>query len=377
MNCQEVMELMQRYLDFDLSDQEEERLMAHLRQCPQCSEMFERLQQLSRELANLPKVVPPFSLVDAILPQLDEIDRQRAAGTVPQNDVSDQEQKRANRSAYRRRPFGPWAAFGGVVAAGIVLTLFITNPDINLLPSTGHRDMAGLSVSGQSGESSAIEKRKMAKNNGVANDSMRGDALANSRALAEHAEPKSLSQPLAGSASNIVDQSGPAADQREFSAPEGSRSSADPKFPTAEAQAASPQANEPSESVVKTAQPMDGSNDENGENKSSETVPPPEQREEAKFGLAAFQETEVFEHPEKTFVATVDNVQRKIVIRTAGDNAEDVVSYGPWSENGRADQFVWNGSRFEFVIVSEGKPPQKVVIDAALKTVEAGTESGT
>jgi hypothetical protein len=274
-----------------------------------------------------------------------------------------------------------------VVAAGIVLTLFITNPDIHLLPSTEHRDMAGMSVAGQSGESASVEKRKMAENNGVANDASRGDALANSRELADRAErapsadvanePKTLSQPLAGAAPNVVDQSGPAADQREFSTPEGSRSSADPKFPGAGAQAASPQANGTSENVMKSAQPMDGSNGGNGENKASETVTPPEQRDEAKFGLAAFQEPEIFEHPEKTFVATVDRVQRKVVIRTAGDNAVDVASYGPWDENGRADRFVWNGDRFEFVVVSEGKPPQKVVIDAALKTVEVGTESGT
>lgn len=136
MNCHEVMELMQRDLDQDLNDSEHEAMMAHLQQCPDCAEMFSRLQQLSQELANLPKVAPPFSLVDSILPQLAEIDRAgegpittsaaspvsvdgKTAAVIPLTT----ERPRRFRSAWSL------AATGGIVAAGLLLAVFISDMD--------------------------------------------------------------------------------------------------------------------------------------------------------------------------------------------------------------------------------------------------------
>lgn len=77
MKCQEVVERMHRYIDHDLNEQEEEQLLAHMKTCKSCSEKFEILQKLSYDLEKLPDVSPPFSLVDRIMPQLDEIDRSR------------------------------------------------------------------------------------------------------------------------------------------------------------------------------------------------------------------------------------------------------------------------------------------------------------
>lgn len=79
MKCQGVMEYMQRFLDHDLSKQEQDNMRNHLEQCTSCAEMFGRMNRLSNELVQLPKVVPPFSIVDSIMPKLDEIDRQRHA----------------------------------------------------------------------------------------------------------------------------------------------------------------------------------------------------------------------------------------------------------------------------------------------------------
>ena len=73
MNCQEVMEYMQRQLDDDLDEHEYEVLINHTRHCPDCAAMFERLQLLSAELTSLPKVIPSYSLVDAIMPRLQEL----------------------------------------------------------------------------------------------------------------------------------------------------------------------------------------------------------------------------------------------------------------------------------------------------------------
>lgn len=83
MKCPEVMELMQRYVDRDLDQAEEALLLAHVMQCPECADMLEKLQLLSDELESLPEVMPPFSIVDSILPQLERMaDEQSAAKSI-------------------------------------------------------------------------------------------------------------------------------------------------------------------------------------------------------------------------------------------------------------------------------------------------------
>lgn len=77
MKCPEVVEWMHRYLDYDLSEEETVQLYEHLKQCPECTETFRMLKSLSRDLEDLPKVTPKFSIVDAIMPQLDAIDQAR------------------------------------------------------------------------------------------------------------------------------------------------------------------------------------------------------------------------------------------------------------------------------------------------------------
>ncbi|AIQ60314.1 anti-sigma factor family protein [Paenibacillus borealis] len=75
MKCAEVMEWMHRYLDHDLSQEEMLEMFRHIDDCPSCAEVFDRLTMLSRQLEELPDVKPPFSLVDSILPQLEQLDR--------------------------------------------------------------------------------------------------------------------------------------------------------------------------------------------------------------------------------------------------------------------------------------------------------------
>ncbi|MEC0127860.1 anti-sigma factor [Paenibacillus pabuli] len=74
MKCEEVVEWMHRYLDHDLGEAETEQMLQHVAKCPECAENFSLLRALSRELEDLPQVTPRFSLVDAIMPQLDAID---------------------------------------------------------------------------------------------------------------------------------------------------------------------------------------------------------------------------------------------------------------------------------------------------------------
>ncbi|WP_238653495.1 zf-HC2 domain-containing protein [Paenibacillus piscarius] len=75
MNCAEVMEWMHRYLDHDLSQEEILEMFRHIDDCPACAEVFDRLTMLSQQLEQLPDVKPPFSLVDSILPRLEQLDQ--------------------------------------------------------------------------------------------------------------------------------------------------------------------------------------------------------------------------------------------------------------------------------------------------------------
>jgi len=140
MNCQEVMELMQRQLDNDLDESEIEVLMNHTRQCPDCAAMFERLQLLSAELTSLPKVMPSYSLVDAIMPQLERMELFGQAEAEPPSMVSRTEATK--RLSKRQRRWPSMRIMSGVIAAGIVAGLFIvtynsgTIGDMNASEST-------------------------------------------------------------------------------------------------------------------------------------------------------------------------------------------------------------------------------------------------
>ncbi|KPV56178.1 hypothetical protein QJ48_29120 [Paenibacillus sp. A3] len=142
MMCQEVIELMQRYLDRDLDETEYGRMLQHLQQCPDCTELFERLVNLSNELESLPKVTPPFSLVDAILPKLEQLEAEGAepgtayaASDKIERETEALRAKTAPDPADERPTWGSWRknmrewisfpVFGGVVAAGLVFGFFL------------------------------------------------------------------------------------------------------------------------------------------------------------------------------------------------------------------------------------------------------------
>ncbi|MDK8181033.1 zf-HC2 domain-containing protein [Paenibacillus sp. UMB4589-SE434] len=138
MNCSEVMTLMQRQLDHDLDELEHSLLTEHISQCPACAEMFERLTMLHDDLEMLPKVTPRYSLVDSILPQLDEIDRrnsdQQAAALASSDELYKQERSDNVQVPKSTRPSSGlwkkrfnWRAASAVFAAGVVFGLFMVN----------------------------------------------------------------------------------------------------------------------------------------------------------------------------------------------------------------------------------------------------------
>jgi hypothetical protein len=145
MMCQEVIELMQRYLDQDLDEIEYNQMLKHLQDCPECTELFQRLLAVSEHLENLPKVTPAFSLVDAILPRLQHMDTAPAATdygaagiaalskteAAGQQELPRTEKKDAvtvtRLAGWRSRTRGLISAriVGGVVAAGLVFGFFV------------------------------------------------------------------------------------------------------------------------------------------------------------------------------------------------------------------------------------------------------------
>jgi hypothetical protein len=141
MNCQEVMELMQRYIDDDLDQSETSLMMDHVEQCPDCAAMLVRLQTLAGELAQLPRVVPRYSLVDAILPELERLHTEQSDGvrsngadfnTAPSHPRS----RRPSRDLFRK--------LSGVVAAGVIVGLLLFSQPLKwpFLGSTSSNDAA-------------------------------------------------------------------------------------------------------------------------------------------------------------------------------------------------------------------------------------------
>jgi hypothetical protein len=128
MICQEVMELMQRYVDGDLNQQETSLMQDHTAQCPDCAAMLVRLQKLSSELEQLPRVSPRFSIVDSILPELERLHAAGATAGESEPSVQASASPASTRSARPAR--NVFRKISGVVAAGVIVGLLLfSQPD--------------------------------------------------------------------------------------------------------------------------------------------------------------------------------------------------------------------------------------------------------
>lgn len=172
MKCQEVMEYMQRYLDKDLKEAEIEYLNEHLKGCSECCDMFERLKQLSDELVLLPKVTPPISLVDSILPQLEHMDQIQADMSAKDNMIRNH---RPVTAAIADRPIPTWKQWfgkhfsypivGGVVALGIAFGIFVMSQP----PSTNLQNADGLLSKHVAEEGASVDRAADSKAKSDAN----------------------------------------------------------------------------------------------------------------------------------------------------------------------------------------------------------------
>ncbi|KIL37184.1 hypothetical protein SD71_00090 [Cohnella kolymensis] len=157
MMCQEVMELMQRYIDGDLDEQETSLMMDHVGQCPDCAAMLDRLKRLSSELEQLPRVVPRYSLVDAILPELERLNELEIR-TAPADEILEAAPLRSRRSLRPGRDL--LRRLSTVVALGVVVGLLIfTQPDQWPFGSNSSgTNEAGPSLDKQNNEKSVIQE---------------------------------------------------------------------------------------------------------------------------------------------------------------------------------------------------------------------------
>lgn len=161
MKCEEVMDLMQRYVDHDLDEMETFKLLDHVAECPACAEKFQILQELSRDLEELPAVTPKYSLVDAILPQLDAIDEARREQGSALQEMKPVTLQGAPGRKQQSEPLPWWkraagrAALGVAAAAAVLGVVAITyepkaveNADMQLMEESNGSDANTHNASG-------------------------------------------------------------------------------------------------------------------------------------------------------------------------------------------------------------------------------------
>lgn len=141
-------EWMNRYLDGDLSEEDADILFRHIDNNPDDADTFRIMSALSLQLEKLPDVKPKFSLVDSILPTLDDIDAERRAEIAsdigimePQHEKQDEfTERRRQRSSWRDRL--PVRTIGGLVAAGVILGVSIATYEPKTLSDAGQAPSA-------------------------------------------------------------------------------------------------------------------------------------------------------------------------------------------------------------------------------------------
>ncbi|WP_025028824.1 anti-sigma factor family protein [Caldalkalibacillus mannanilyticus] len=129
MNREEVMELMHRELDGDLNEEERGFLYQHLSTCPDSQAMFEKLKRLSSKLEALPKVTPSISIVDQILPVLDQIDQTKETKMeegLPSRSTAKEQRRVENTTLLERLKQKRIWIPSSLIAAALVITLVST-----------------------------------------------------------------------------------------------------------------------------------------------------------------------------------------------------------------------------------------------------------
>ncbi|WP_139490425.1 hypothetical protein [Brevibacillus dissolubilis] len=143
MNKEAVLDLIQRDVDGDLTADEEGILKEALRQDRELQLMHQRLMRVNQDLANLPDVKPPFSLVDSILPQLTEQVKQppiaATEDTPSMPRLVRKETPSPEQPLKKRRKLPLWLAKAGsgVAAACLLIGLFVMSNSADVDRNSG------------------------------------------------------------------------------------------------------------------------------------------------------------------------------------------------------------------------------------------------
>jgi hypothetical protein len=143
MKCEEVIELMHRELDGDLIAQEQQGLLQHLASCHDCHTLFEQLKTLSFRLESLPKVTPAYSIVDQVLPILDQVDQTNQARGL--SVVKSTERSKSTIIKRSRKLWIPGLALTASFFIGILL-LNSTSSDINQMSQDSNYNQPAESI---------------------------------------------------------------------------------------------------------------------------------------------------------------------------------------------------------------------------------------
>lgn len=339
MNCEEVMELMQRSLDGDLDSAETSRMKEHIQTCPECAAMFERLTLLSDNLAQLPRVAPSFSIVDSILPRLEQIvpekapDRQADAESGEPADLVAPGTSRPARRNYRR-----WA---GAIAAGVAAGLLIVAwPSLRSSLSDQNRsfDSASMAESGSSAaatpSASASDQRlfvKFSQNVGSQGATADSAPEAGAAQTPKAAEPslKAIA-PSDSGGENKSDTPGVQADKA--------------------APSASPGGSEENAPMTSLAAPSAGEG--TGGGTTGDTNAPanePSASASASFGIAsALRQADVWNSPDGKYKATVEDNRLKVYQTSdgalafeSGEHPDSKIADVVWDDDSAALHYTW------------------------------------
>lgn len=124
MICEEIHEIMQRELDGDLNEEERQKLYVHIEECAECHDCFQRLKYVSDQLHALPKVEPPHSIVDQLMPKLVEADQEFSRTSF--------EKHRSKRGIFTQKRY--WIP-SSIIAASLLFVALLNlkpSPDLNL-----------------------------------------------------------------------------------------------------------------------------------------------------------------------------------------------------------------------------------------------------
>jgi|GEM_PF-6043330 len=358
MNREEVIELMHRELDGDLTVEERKFLFQQLENDSESRAIFERLQKLSFSLESLPKVTPPISIVDQLLPVLDQLESPRKKGSTPTPDAGPTSlpstteltnektrQKRFDMATWKYKKY--WIP-GTVVAAALLFTVistgdFLNSPDKNMEMSTSENSAPNVTVTDQYGDELADQAHP------ENSDSMSMTMTVPTEESDDTGQREVNDTPPSKTGNQIASGGGKAKQTDPRSAPKPDQKLSEPINPDS-----TESARKQNDTVVPNQEQAVVTSEEGGTNEGNENV-----------GIMAFDEPEViYVSPTGTFVAKLGPGNEDILIDK--DGAKHYISKHTWDPEWVLEHIEWVTNTQLYYVLTHPKTGEKHywIIDA-------------